>query len=86
MELTRGARSILEVRAFARTQPPEARAVIESLCGELALMYEALGVYATDEDEYLDGTGEPYGSIQTELGILARMARRVHQELESAES
>ena len=40
-------------------------------------MQEALAAYADDEDDFLDDTGEPYGGIPTEVGLLARMMRAV---------
>lgn len=36
---------------------------------------EALAVYAKDEDRYIRGEGEPYGSIPVEVGAIARQAR-----------
>lgn len=56
----------------------------ERLRAEQALADETLGLYATDEDEYLSGDGEPYGSIPTEAGMFARSRRRRHQEREAS--
>lgn len=41
------------------------------------ILCAALGTYANDEDAYLAGHGEPYGSIPTEVGIIARQARAI---------
>ena len=40
---------------------------------------EALTYYANDEDRYLRGDGEPYGSIPTEVGFIARQAREAQK-------
>lgn len=46
--------------------------------------YEALelvcAAYADDEDRFNRGAGEPYGSIPTEVGLVARSARRRFRE------
>ena len=49
---------------------------------ELHLLEEVCAFYANDEDAVLDDTGEPYGSIPTEVGMAARSARRRFQERE----
>lgn len=41
----------------------------------------ALSFYADDEDRYLKGEGEPYGSIPTEVGAVARRAREQHNAM-----
>lgn len=39
------------------------------------LLEEVCARYADDEDAFLDETGEPFGSITTECGMMARSAR-----------
>lgn len=56
---------------FSRTKPTPA---IEAV--DRRALDKALAAYATDEDRYLAGKGEPYGSIPTEVGIVAREARK----------
>ncbi|UTC28103.1 hypothetical protein GURKE_00710 [Brevundimonas phage vB_BpoS-Gurke] len=48
---------------------------IATLRAELHLLEEVCACYADDEDAYLDGHGEPFGSITTECGMKARQAR-----------
>ena len=61
-----------------------ARGLID-IAAEWELMQEALTQYANDEDRYLneaecDGnSGEPFGSISTEVGIKARQHRGAFQ-------
>lgn len=38
-------------------------------------LLRALAAYADDEDRYLAGKGEPFGSVSTEAGMIARQAR-----------
>jgi len=40
---------------------------------------QALSVYARDEERFLNGEGEPFGSIPTEIGAFAREVRRVFE-------
>jgi hypothetical protein len=41
----------------------------------LHLLEEVCAFYANDEDRFLKDDGEPYGSIPTEVGMVARAAR-----------
>lgn len=58
-------------------------AVVES---ELHLLEEVCARYADDEDAYLDGDGEPFGSITTECGLKARQARARWRSREGAQA
>lgn len=42
----------------------------------LCVVSELLGEYLKDEDRFNRGEGEPFGSITTETGMLARSAVR----------
>jgi hypothetical protein len=52
-----------------------ARPTYLQLLEELHRLQEICAFYANDEDGYNKGASEPYGSIPTEVGILARDAR-----------
>lgn len=41
---------------------------------EIEQLRNLLGAYVADEDRWNAGKGEPYGSIPTETGMLARAA------------
>jgi hypothetical protein len=45
---------------------------------EVYILRALLAAYVDDEDRYLKGVGEPYGSIPTEVGNAARAARNRH--------
>ena len=47
----------------------------EQLIQMVELQDDTLALYATDEDRFNRGQGEPYGLIPTEAGIVARAAR-----------
>jgi len=49
---------------------------MDELIAELHILEEVCAIYADDEDRFLAGDGEPYGSIPTEAGIKARAARK----------
>lgn len=55
------------------TIPPEWTR--DDLIRQLELLDDTLALYATDEDRFLRSQGEPYGSIPTEAGMVARSAR-----------
>jgi hypothetical protein len=58
----------------------------EKLVAELHLLEEVCAFYANDEDRYLEGDGEPFGSIPTEVGLNARSARERFNQREAAEA
>jgi hypothetical protein len=58
----------------------------EKLVAELHLLEEVCAFYANDEDRYLAGDGEPFGSIPTEVGLKARSARERFNQREVAEA
>jgi hypothetical protein len=43
---------------------------------EIAHLKRLLAWYVYDESRYLKGEGEPFGSISTEVGMMARIATR----------
>ncbi|MFT8789028.1 hypothetical protein [Komagataeibacter saccharivorans] len=52
---------------------------------EMHLLEEVLAFYVKDEDRYLKEEGEAYGSIPTDVGILARLAAgRFHTREQAA--
>ena len=57
----------------------------EELIAELHLLEEVCAFYANDEDRYLEGDGEPFGSFPTEVGLKARAARHRFNEREARE-
>lgn len=59
---------------------------IKALKAELLLLEEVCARYADDEDAYLDGVGEPFGSITTECGMKARQARARWRRREGAQT
>lgn len=51
---------------------------------ELDLLREVCSVYADDEDRFLSpASGEPYGSVSTEVGMTARVARMAFRRTEA---
>ena len=69
--------------ALVRRADMEAHAATRN--AEMHLLEEVLAFYVKDEDRYLKGEGEPYGSIPTDVGLKARSAaRRFHAREQAA--
>ena len=79
-DVTRRATAVLSkvFLGLGGTEPAEPLPPAESILGRRGL--EALAAYADDEDRYNRVQGEAYGSIPTEAGAVARMARRMVRE------
>lgn len=70
------------IAAYIATLP----APPEKLVAELHLLEEVCAFYANDEDRYLAGDGEPFGSFPTEVGLKARSARERFNKREAEEA
>jgi hypothetical protein len=79
--LAQMAARIAELEALLGGSPPAAP---KELLAELSVLEDVCAAYARDEDRYLAGEGEPYGSIPTEIGMKARFVLRRVKERECA--